>query len=181
MMKRILAFILSMMIVLTVLPAPSLAQETGTVTVENEYIRVTVSRENGGYTISTKKGDILKKTDDNKALTHRGENFDTSFTSFQIDGDSGKEYVFGTDYGFLGLASSPVATTSDSAGITSWWSVNDLEITQRIELVNSDSSEQLGTAMISLYCEEQTSKSMALKAGCSLIPNWGRRTMGIMS
>lgn len=178
MKKRIFAFILSMMIVLTVLPAPSLAQETGTVTVENEYIRVTVSRENGGYTISTKKGDILKKTDDNKALTHRGENFDTSFTSFQIDGDGGKEYVFGNDYGFLGLASSPVVTTSNSAGITSTWSVNDLDVTQHIQLVNSDSSEQLGTAMISYTVKNKSSKSMALKSRVLVDTQLGEKDYG---
>ncbi len=178
MMKRIIAFTVSIMIILTLLPAPSFARETGTVTVENEYIRVTVSRENGGYTISTKKGDILKKTDDNKALTHRGENFDTSFTSFQIDADTSKEYVFGNDYGFLGMASTPVMTTTDSAGVTSTWSVNDLEITQRIELVNSDSSEQLGTAIISYTVKNKASKSRALKSRVLIDTQLGEKDYG---
>ena len=178
MMKRIIAFILSVIMILTILPAPVFAQKSDTVTVENEYIRVTVSKENGGYTISTKKGDILKKTDDNKALTHRGDNFDTSFTSFQIDGDRGKEYVFGNDYGLLGMASSPVVTQSDSAGVTSTWSVNDLEVTQRIELVNSDSSEQLGTAMISYTVKNNSSSDMTLKSRVLIDTQLGEKDFG---
>lgn len=177
-MKRIIASVISMIMILTLLPAPVFAQETGTVTVENEYIRVTVSKENGGYTISTKKGDILKKTDDNKALTHRGENFDTSFTSFQIDGDRSKEYVFGNDYGLLGMASAPVATKADSAGVTSTWSVNNLEVTQRIELVNSDSSEQLGTAIISYTVKNNSSSGMALKSRVLIDTQLGEKDFG---
>lgn len=177
-MKRIISSLISIAIILTILPAPAFAQETGTVTVENEYIRVTVSKENGGYTISTKNGDILKKTDDNKALTHRGENFDTSFTSFQIDGDSSKEYVFGNDYGLFGMASAPVVTESDSAGVTSTWSVNDLQVTQRIELVNSDSSEQLGTAIINYTVKNRSSKSMALKSRVLIDTQLGEKDFG---
>jgi|LSQX01.2.fsa_nt_gb hypothetical protein len=177
-MKRIIAYVISVIMVLTLLPAPVFAEESGAVTIENEYIRVTVSKENGGYTVSTVKGDILKKTDDNKALTHRGENFDTSFTSFQIDGDRSKEYVFGNDYGLLGMASAPVVTESDSAGVTSTWSVNSLEVTQRIELVNSDSSEQLGTAIISYTVKNKSSTDMALKSRVLIDTQLGEKDFG---
>lgn len=45
----------------------------GTVSVENEYLKVTVNRANGGYAITTREGDITKKTDNDKALLHSGE------------------------------------------------------------------------------------------------------------
>jgi hypothetical protein len=160
------------------LPTVAIAAESGTVTVENEYIKVTVNRANGGYTISTLEGDILKKSDNNKALTHRGEDFDTSFTSFQIAGDAGQEYVFGNDYGLLGWASSDVATTVDSVGITSTWSVKDLAVTQRIELISGNLSEQLGTAMISYTVKNNSTGNMPLKSRVLMDTQLGENDFG---
>lgn len=178
-MKKFVASILVAAMLFTLLPAPGVfAKETGTVTVENEYIKVTVSRENGGYTISTLEGDILKKSDNNKALTHRGENFDTSFTSFQIDGDKGKEYIFGNDYGLFGLDSTAVVTEVDSVGITSTWSVKDLEVIQRIELVSGEASEQLGTAQISYKVKNKASKTIALKSRVLIDTQLGEKDFG---
>ncbi len=123
------------------------ASDDGTAEISNQYIKVTVSEKNGGYVISTVEGDILKKSDDNAALTHRGENFDTSFTSFKIGSD---EYVFGNKYGFLGMGASTVETEVNEAegSIISTWSVGDFTVSQKISLVNNYASEQLGTAMI---------------------------------
>ena len=153
-LQRILASVLTAVMAIQVLPLTALAAEQdgvkqeSTVSVSNDYIQIIVNRENGGYTINTKEGDVIRKSDDNTALLHRGDNFDTSFTSFQLGNDKSQQYIFGNSYGFLGLSSSDVATESDATGITSTWTVKDLEVKQRIELVNDISSEQLGTAKI---------------------------------
>lgn len=83
---------------------------------------------------------MTKETDNDKALLHSGEEYDSSFASFQVGGENGKGYIFGNHY----LFSEPLVTTSDANGITSTYRVGDLSITQRIELVNNASSEQLG-------------------------------------
>jgi hypothetical protein len=147
--KRQLSGLLSALLILLSVPVTpvSAALLPDTVEIANQYIKVTVSSENGGYVISTVEGDILKKSDDDVDLTHRGANMDTSFTSFRI---GNKDYVFGNDYGFLGVSSTEVQTSVDPAGtwITSTWSVKDIQVEQKITLVDSEVSEQLGTAMI---------------------------------
>jgi hypothetical protein len=148
-MKRLLSGLLSVLLLLLSVPATPVfaASPPETVEIANQYIKVAVSKENGGYVISTVEGDILKKSDDDVELTHRGANLDTSFTSFRI---GGRDYVFGNNYGFLGASSTEVQTVIDVAGawVTSTWSVNDIQVEQKITLVDSEVSEQLGTAMI---------------------------------
>lgn len=154
------------------------ADEVATVTIENDYIRVIVNKKNGGYTISTLEGDILKKTDNNKSLTHRGENFDTSFTSFKIDENPDKTYVFGNNYGLFGMDSSYVENQVDSAGITSTWSVKNLEVSQRIELVNGINSEQLGTALVSYTVRNKSQADMNIKSRVLIDTQLGDKDFG---
>ena len=113
MIKRLLSVMLTVSLALSLAPLQSAfaADEDGTTEISNQYIRVVVNNKNGGYVISTREGDVLKKSDDNAMLTHRGENYDTSFTSFQADG---KEYVFGEEYGLFGSKSSEVVTEADN-------------------------------------------------------------------
>ena len=82
MVKRLTAILLFVAVILSVIPTGFVSAGDagdGTVEISNDYIRVTVNKENGGYVISTAEGDILKKSDNNVSLTHRGEYFDTSF------------------------------------------------------------------------------------------------------
>lgn len=178
-MKRVISLLLSIVMFVSIWPTPAVhAAEEDTVTIENDYIRLTVSKENGGYTISTLEGDILKKSDNDKLLTHRGENFDTSFTSFKIDDNTDKTYVFGNDYGLFGMDSSSVETEVDSAGITSTWHVNDLEVSQRIELVSGVSSEQLGTALISYMVRNKSQADISVKSRVLIDTQLGDKDFG---
>lgn len=179
MIKKLISVMLFCIMIFQFVPVIKIsAAEQDMVTVENEYIRIMVSRKNGGYSISTVGGDILKKTDDNKKLTHRNLDYDTSFTSFQVDSDSNKEYIFGNDYGLLGIDSTPVTTEKDEVGITSKWSIKDLEITQRIEYVNSPSSEQLGTALISYSVKNNAATNVELKSRVLLDTQLGDSDFG---
>ena len=72
--------------------------------IDKRYIRVQVSKENGGFVVNTVNGDTLKKSDNNKKLLfHTGE-YDTSFVSFRITEADGtqKDYIFGGKYGDSG-------------------------------------------------------------------------------
>ncbi|MDR1603283.1 MAG: cell wall-binding repeat-containing protein [Gracilibacteraceae bacterium] len=176
MRKKFFAVLFTAAMLATMLPGiPAFTAEPPTVTVQNDYIKATVSTENGGYTISTLEGDILKKSDDNKALTHRGENFDTSFTSFKV---GNKEYVFGNDYGLLGLGSTPVTTETDSVGVTSTWRVDGFDFVQRIELVNGVASEQLGTAAISYTVKNNTQAAASVQSRVLIDTQLGENDFG---
>ncbi|MCQ1530283.1 S-layer homology domain-containing protein [Lutispora saccharofermentans] len=180
MMKRIISVFLIVTLMLTFVPMePVWAAwtEPKTVEIANQYIKVTVSRDNGGYVIATKDGDILKKSDDDMALTHRGANMDTSFTSFRI-GD--KDYIFGNDYGFLGQSTTAVTTAVDPMGawVASTWSVKDVEIEQKITLVNSEISEQLGTAMISYTVKNKGTGSANVKSRVLIDTQLGDKDYG---
>ncbi len=154
MTKRIISIILAVSFMLAIAPQ-GFAAEQETAEISNRYIKVVVNKANGGYVISTLEGDILKKSDDNALLTHRGENFDTSFTSFKVDSD---EYVFGNRYGLLSGGDTVTAVSPSGDFITSTWNAGGISVEQKISLVNNDASEQLGTAMIS-YTVKNTSES----------------------
>ena len=159
-LKRIVSLVLSIAITAGVLPLTVLAADDEIYTLSNEFIKVDVCGENGGFHIDTVAGDKLEKDDDNKMLLHNSSEYDTSFTSFRIttDGKS-KDYIFGRGYGFLGLSGTDIKTVKDDSRITSVWTVDGIEITQNIELANSSSSEN-GMVIIS-YTAKNTGDKKA--------------------
>ena len=176
--KKTLAVLLAAVMVFCSIPVVMFADNGSTETISNDYIKVVVSKVNGGYTIATLDGDILKKSDNNKELTHRGDNFDTSFTAFQVNDSAAEEYIFGNNYGFLGLNSSSVTTEIDMMGITSTWSVKELEIVQRIELVSGEMSEQLGMALISYTVTNKSAAAKNVKSRILMDTRMGENDFG---
>lgn len=180
MMKKVLSVLICLSMIFTALPAQLVfadGSEDGVVTISNQYIKVSVNRENGGYVISTLEGDILKKSDNNKDLMHRGENMDTSFTSLRIDS---KDYVFGNSYGFLGSAAQAAVTEVSAGGdsVTTTWSVKNIEVTQKISLVNSEASEQLGTALISYTVKNKGETASNIKSRILIDTQLGDKDYG---
>lgn len=178
MLKRVVSMVLASSVAFAAAAEATLVEKAAeTLEISNRYIKVVVNRKNGGYVISTVDGDILKKSDDNAALTHRGENFDTSFTSFKIDSD---EYVFGTEYGFFGSETSDVVTevTPDGNCIRSTWSIGDICAEQKISLVNNDASEQLGTAMLSYTVKNNGSSAKNIKSRILIDNQLGTKDYG---
>ena len=178
MFKRVLSAILIFSVLFAVLPVNiAFAEESQTTEISNQYIRIVVNNKNGGYVISTLEGDILKKSDNNVSLTHRGENYDTSFTSFKIGND---EYVFGEKYGLFKKNSTDVITKRDENGnfIKSVWSVDNFEIEQNISLVNNDTSEQLGTAMITYTVRNKSSNGKSIKSRILIDSQLGENDYG---
>lgn len=141
--KRIISGVLAGVMLFSCMPLTSLA---ATVTTENEkvaevnddYISMSVSKDNGGFLIDTLLGNQLKHSDDNKNLLFPSEGYDTSFTSFQITRKDGKmeEYVFGRKYGFLGINSTDVEVKTEGSSIISTWGVKDLTIVQTLTMMD---------------------------------------------
>lgn len=166
-MKRTFTLLLALLLLLGALPlslVTAMAAATQTYTLENKAIKVVVSAKNGGFSILTTDGDKLNKDDSNKKLLFHRDDYDTSFTSFEVtDGSGAKtQYLFGGDYGYAGPAT-PVQTVQDESGITCTWSVDGYTFIQRIELANSG-SEQHGTVLISYSVMNGKSAPVSFKA-----------------
>ncbi len=181
MLKRLLSVLLAVSMLAAIIPSGDVfadgAESETVCEISNQYIKVIVNKENGGYVISTVEGDILKKSDNNVMLTHRGANFDTSFTSFKIGNG---EYVFGEKTGFFGPDTKDVVTTIDDGKnfITSTWSVLDFSVEQKISLVNNDASEQLGTAMITYTVKNNSSNAKDVKSRILIDTQLGENDYG---
>ena len=103
MKKRILSALLCLSLLIGLLPATVLTavaeDAVPAYTLDNGYIRVSVSKENGGFAVSTVEGDKLKKSDNNKTLLYHNGQYDTSFLSLRIgEGEEAKDYLFGGKY-----------------------------------------------------------------------------------
>ncbi len=148
MKKRLLSWLLCAAMVIGLLPAmaiTTLADELAeTRTLSDDYISVSVSKKNGGFTVRTVEGDRLKKSDNNKKLLYHDGQYDTSFLSFRVGtGSAAKDYIFGGKYS----GSSGVAITEENGAIKAVWSVDGLTFTQSISLTNTSSNE---SGMVSL-------------------------------
>ena len=164
-MKKCIAFILCLSLVMGIAaPLSAYAEEKSEYSLINENIEVYVSAENGGFAIKTAEGDTLKKSDNNKDLLYRSGEYDTSFTSFEVERDGEKrEYIFGGSYGFLGLSSSDVTVTQLADSIVAVWSVDGIEFTQTIELPNT-ANNQHGMVAISYKAEVKSGSPAKIKS-----------------
>ena len=164
--KRLLSLILTSVMILGLVPMEIVAadiSDPGYVELNDGFLSVRVSKENGGFLIDTLEGNKLNKSDNNKFLLYPDEDFDTSYTSFRVtrNGKS-RDYIFGREYGFLGVNSSDVTVTADDTSITAVWSVDDLEFTQNIALLDT-TSNQHGMAYIT-YQVKNTGETADIQA-----------------
>ena len=165
MMKRIFAVILSATLLLGSFPVSTQATETkdskGYVELNDGYLSVKVSEKNGGFLVDTVEGDKLNKSDNNKFLLYPDEAYDTSFTSFRVTRDGKtKDYIFGRNYTFLGLGPNDITVTQTSESeIVSTWSVDGLEFTQTLSLVDTK-AQQHGMVYITYSVKNTTEKNI---------------------
>ena len=150
MKKRLLSWLLCTAMVIGLLPTmavTALADELAEAyTLSDDYISVSVSKKNGGFTVRTVEGDRLKKSDNNKKLLYHDGQYDTSFLSFRVgEGNAAKDYIFGGSY--PNEHSSGVAVTEENGTVKAVWSVDGLTFTQSIALANTSSNE---SGMVSL-------------------------------
>lgn len=160
MKKRLLSWLLCAAMVLGLLPTmavTALADELAEAyTLSDDYISVSVSKKNGGFTVRTVEGDRLKKSDNNKKLLYHDGQYDTSFLSFRVgDGNAAKDYLFGGKY----PNSSGVTVTKENGTVKAVWSVDSLTFTQSISLANTSSNE---SGMVSLSLSVTNSSGTAV-------------------
>ena len=177
---RILSLLLTAAMLFTILPLGVLAAETGPLTLSDGYITVSVSRVNGGFTVQTGEGSILKKSDNNKNLLYHSGNYDTSFLSFEVTDASGntEQYLFGGKYGPLTDPSrNGVSVTGNSDAISAVWSVGSLTFTETISLANAESAEH-GMVSLGLNCRN-SGEAVSIKARVLLDTALGAQDWGV--
>ena len=164
-MKKCISLILCLSLIMgMIIPLAAYAEGESEYSLINENIEVYVSAENGGFAIKTAEGDTLKKSDNNKDLLYHNGEYDTSFTSFEVERDGEKkEYIFGGNYGFLGLSSSDVTVTQLADSIEAVWSVDGITFTQTIEIPNT-ASNQHGMVAISYKAEVTSGNPAKIKS-----------------
>ncbi len=169
-MRRIIACLLSVIMFLQLIPVQSimaLATEHEAYSIDNGYIRVQVSKENGGFIVNTVNGDSLKKSDNNKDLLFHTGQYDTSFVSYRVTEKDGttKDYIFGGKYGDSSDPSHRGVTVTQAANgeIVAAWSVDSYTFTQTISLANESSNEH-GMVSISLSAADKGGNDANIKA-----------------
>ncbi|MFC5702361.1 S-layer homology domain-containing protein [Cohnella faecalis] len=103
MRKRLIAIIVHTLLaafIMNMVPAAALAAElrqSGVTEIANEFIKITVDNTSGRFGIRTVEGQPIRKKDQNVNMLFGGDDPQTSFTTFRIDGT---DYIFGNPYKF---------------------------------------------------------------------------------
>ncbi|ULL18313.1 hypothetical protein DVH26_29935 [Paenibacillus sp. H1-7] len=112
---------------------------------QNDFIKVTVDNATGRFGIRTIEGQPIRKKDQNVNLLFGGDDPETSFTTFRIDGT---DYIFGNPYkfapGFFSEITEPriVNNTNGTKQIETVWSIKGVYIKQIIMLYASASDKK---------------------------------------
>ena len=180
-LKRSISIILCfMMIVSNLIVYPAFAVEpeidnkdlykewgSPVVQIDNGVIRVTSDKQTGRFIAETLSGLPNKSSDDYKDLLYgnRFESPETSYTSIRIDGE---DFIYGNDYGFLGLQGHYVTepyVDFDTNSIISEWCINDIVVTQRLRLTANPKLASIGNVYVSyeIVNKGNTPKSVGMR------------------
>jgi hypothetical protein len=154
--------VLMLMILVLCLPyggelAFAIDAETQPLTVANDFLDVSVNKQNGRFSVMTKTGSPLKTSDDHKPLLFRDKLPETSFTTFRING---KDFIYGNGYGFLG-SNGYFTYSPENKGFSnqSVWNVEGLEIIQTLTLVDDQTNPNAGNIKISYKVKNTTKQN----------------------
>lgn len=148
--KRIIAILIVMTMIFQFNIVSVFAEQSsdGVSEFDNNFVKVRVKNEDGRFTIKTKEGNPARMNDDDERLLFEEFEPETSFTTFRIDG---KDYIYGNDYGFLGLGGHFInqpSISDDGMVNASTWKVGNVEIAQYLELVDDPENENAGNVKI---------------------------------
>lgn len=158
--KKVLPSCLSIAMVVTLLFQPAIASAASQVeSVANEHVVVYVSKNTGRFVIETVKGHP-QRHDDDAALLFGGKQPKTSFATFRIDGE---DYIFGNNYGFLGMDSGFIQQPLTSGMLNQTvWHLKGVEITQTFTIVNDPENPNLGNVKITYEAKNTTNSPVSI-------------------
>ncbi|WP_337104135.1 S-layer homology domain-containing protein [Paenibacillus sp. YIM B09110] len=118
--------------------------ESGTTEISNGLVKVTVNNDTGRFAIRTVDGQPIRKKDQNVNLMFRGDDPESSFTTFRIDGT---DYIFGNPYKFgaelFSEISIPqiVSNADGTKQIETIWTIKGVRIKQIIKMYMNTSDK----------------------------------------
>ncbi|HWR62447.1 MAG TPA: hypothetical protein VN580_12590, partial [Clostridia bacterium] len=148
-LKRVAALVLTVTFLMSSTGFTQLvyaATEEDTLKVQNQFVSYVVDKDTGRFGISTVEGAPRRSADQEAPLLFQGAKPDTSFTTFRIDG---KDYIFGNDYGFLGIKGGMAKAPETSGTVnTTLWELGDLEVKQQLTLVSDSVNPDVGNVRV---------------------------------
>lgn len=155
-MKRILSFILALTLLATVIPGGIVLAADGDISVGNGYIEVVSKADGSAFGINTLAGIPAKRFDDNKPLLYDDDDkFATSYTTIRIEKGIGtgnttvNDYIYGSSAGTMTVQPHEYQIDGENSAIESVWSVDGVEVTQRLVINKNTASAHGGYATVS--------------------------------
>ncbi|WP_310550585.1 S-layer homology domain-containing protein [Paenibacillus glufosinatiresistens] len=147
------------------------AASKSTTVIQNDFIKVTVDNASGRYGIRTVEGQPIRKKDQNVNLNFGGDDPETSFTTFKIDGT---DYIFGNRYKLSdGTQSSTTApkvvnNPNGTQQIETVWSMKGVEIKQ-ILMLYTDTADKVNSGNVNIRYEVKNNGSAAVAVGSRIL------------
>ncbi|UQZ83223.1 Endo-1,4-beta-xylanase A precursor [Paenibacillus konkukensis] len=138
---------------------------------QNDFIKITVDNATGRYGIRTVEGQTIRKKDDNVNMLFQGDDPETSFTTFRIDGT---DYIFGNPYKFGAAFFSeitPPRIVENSNGtkqIETVWTIKGVAIKQIIMLY-SDKSDKKNVGNVNIRYEVLNNSGAQVQLGSRML------------
>ncbi|OXM84502.1 S-layer homology domain-containing protein [Paenibacillus rigui] len=113
------------------------ANQQGVTVISNPFVKVTVDNSTGRFAIRTVEGQPVRKNDNQVDMMFRGDDPESSFTTFRIDGT---DYIFGNPYKFAPQFFSEVtkpqivSNPDGTQQIETVWSIKGVQIKQILML-----------------------------------------------
>lgn len=148
-------------------PISAFANEIGkadTTVLSNTLVKVTVNNDTGRFAIRTVDGQPIRKKDQNINMMFKGDDPETSFTTFRIDGT---DYIFGNPYKFGAAFFSEISTpqivqnTDGTKQIETVWTIKGIQIKQIIKLyMNTSDVMNAGNVNVSYLVVNNTKSTV---------------------
>lgn len=147
------------------------ASSTKTTMIQNDFIKVTVDNETGRYGIRTVEGQPIRKNDNNVNLLFQGDDPETSFTTFRIDGT---DYIYGNKYKFdashYSETSAPkvVENSNGTKQLEMIWKIKGVEIKQ-ILMLYTDSKDAVNSGNVNIRYEVNNKSGAQVQIGSRIL------------
>nr|WP_254075675.1 S-layer homology domain-containing protein [Paenibacillus tritici] len=176
MLKRIVAVMLTLIMVFLSTSESfhalvEAASSTKTTMIQNDFIKVTVDNETGRYGIRTVDGQPIRKKDNNVNLLFQGDDPETSFTTFRIDGT---DYIYGNKYKFDNshysetTAPKVVENSNGTKQLEMIWKIKGVEIKQ-ILMLYTDSKDAVNSGNVNIRYEVNNRSNAQVQVGSRIL------------
>lgn len=138
---------------------------------KNDFVVITVDNDTGRYGIRTVEGQPVRKKDQNVNMLFAGDNPESSFTTFKIDGT---DYIFGNPYkfgaNFFSETTKPVIVSNPNGTrqIETVWSIKGVQIKQ-ILMLYTDSKDLVNAGNVNIRYEVTNTSGANVEVGSRIM------------